>query len=80
VSAFDIAAVLIAVAAVSGYVNHRLLHLSPTSGTLLVALVREGYLAGEHVRRRVFSVLVQGLTVRRVLVYYGVGEPEMQVS
>jgi CPA1 family monovalent cation:H+ antiporter len=39
VSAFDIAAVLIAVAAVSGYVNHRLLHLPPTSGTLLVALV-----------------------------------------
>src|SRR3954462_5919615 len=39
VSAFDIAAVLIAVAAVSGYVNHRLLRLPPTSGTLLVALV-----------------------------------------
>lgn len=39
VSVFDIAAVLIAVAAVSGYVNHRLLHLPPTSGTLLVALV-----------------------------------------
>lgn len=38
-SAFDIAAILIAVAAVSGYVNHRLLHLPPTSGTLLVALV-----------------------------------------
>ena len=38
-SAFDIAAVLIAVAAVSGYVNHRLLRLPPTSGTLLVALV-----------------------------------------
>lgn len=38
-SAFDIAAVLIAVAAVSGYINHRLLHLPPTSGTLLVALV-----------------------------------------
>jgi monovalent cation:H+ antiporter, CPA1 family len=39
VSAFDIAAVLIAVAAVSGYVNHRLLHLPATSGTLLVALI-----------------------------------------
>lgn len=38
-SAFDIAAVLIAVAAISGYVNHRLLRLPPTSGTLLVALV-----------------------------------------
>ena len=30
---------MITVAAVSGYVNHRLLHLPPTSGTLLVALV-----------------------------------------
>jgi CPA1 family monovalent cation:H+ antiporter len=39
VSVFDIAAILIAVAAVSGYVNHRLLHLPSTSGTLLVALV-----------------------------------------
>jgi CPA1 family monovalent cation:H+ antiporter len=39
VSAFDIAAVLIAVAAVSGYLNHRLLRLPATSGTLLVALV-----------------------------------------
>ena len=38
-SAFDIAAVLIAVAAVSGYLNHRLLHLPPTSGTLVIALV-----------------------------------------
>lgn len=37
-SVFDIAAVLIAVAAVSGYINHRLLHLPPTSGTLLIAL------------------------------------------
>ena len=36
---FDVAATLIAVAAVSGYVNHRLLRLPPTSGTLLVALV-----------------------------------------
>ena len=38
-NAFDIAAVLIAVAAVSGYVNHRFLHLPSTSGTLLIALV-----------------------------------------
>lgn len=38
-TAFDIAAVLIAVAAASGYINHRLLHLPPTSGTLLIALV-----------------------------------------
>ncbi len=38
-NAFDIAAVLIAVAAVSGYINHRFLHLPSTSGTLLIALV-----------------------------------------
>lgn len=38
-SVFDIAAILITIAAVSGYVNHRLLHLPPTSGTLLVVLV-----------------------------------------
>ena len=37
--AFDIAAILIAVAAVSGYVNHRLLKLPATSGTLVVALI-----------------------------------------
>jgi CPA1 family monovalent cation:H+ antiporter len=37
-NAFDIAAVLITVAAVSGYLNHRVLNLPPTSGTLLVAL------------------------------------------
>jgi Na+:H+ antiporter len=36
---FDIAAILIAVAALSGYINYRLLRLPPTSGTLLVALV-----------------------------------------
>src|SRR5689334_15125451 len=35
---FDIAAILIAIAAICGYVNHRLLHLPQTSGTLLVAL------------------------------------------
>lgn len=39
VTVFDVAAILIAVAALSGYVNHRLLHLPPTTGTLLVALV-----------------------------------------
>jgi CPA1 family monovalent cation:H+ antiporter len=37
-NAFDIAAILITVAAVSGYLNHRLLKLPPTSGTLAVAL------------------------------------------
>ena len=36
---FDIAAILIAVAAVSGYVNRRFLRLPATSGTLVVALV-----------------------------------------
>ena len=30
--------------------------------------------AGEHYAVVVFSVLVQGLTVRRVLVHYGVGQ------
>jgi CPA1 family monovalent cation:H+ antiporter len=39
VTGFDIAAVLIAVAAVSGYVNRRFLRLPATSGTLVVALV-----------------------------------------
>lgn len=34
----DVAAVLIAVAAIAGYVNHRLLRLPATSGTLVVAL------------------------------------------
>ena len=38
-SAFDVAAIFIAVAAVCGYVNHHLLRLPATSGTLLVALV-----------------------------------------
>ncbi len=37
--AFDIAAVLLTIAAVSGYVNHRFLRLPATSGTLAVALV-----------------------------------------
>lgn len=38
-NAFDTAAVLIAIAAVSGYINHRFLKLPATSGTLVVALV-----------------------------------------
>jgi Na+:H+ antiporter len=38
-NAFDIAAILLAVAAVSGYLNHRFLKLPATSGTLVVALV-----------------------------------------
>ncbi len=36
---FDIAAILVAAAAVFGYVNHRFLRLPSTTGTLLVALV-----------------------------------------
>jgi hypothetical protein len=38
-NAFDTAAVLIAIAALSGYINHRVLKLSATTGTLAVALV-----------------------------------------
>ena len=36
---FDIAAILITIAAASGYLNHRLLRLPVTSGTLLMALL-----------------------------------------
>jgi CPA1 family monovalent cation:H+ antiporter len=39
VNSFDIAAVLLAVAATCGYVNHRFLRLPATTGTLAVALV-----------------------------------------
>ncbi len=35
---FDTAAVLIAIAAAAGYLNHRVLRLPPTSGTLVIAL------------------------------------------
>jgi CPA1 family monovalent cation:H+ antiporter len=38
-SHFDLASTLIAIAAVSGYVNHRFLRLPATTGTLLVALI-----------------------------------------
>ena len=37
-NAFDTAAVLIAIAALTGYINHRVLKLSATTGTLAVAL------------------------------------------
>ena len=37
-SGFDLAAILIAIAAVCGYVNHRILRLPPTSGMLAVSL------------------------------------------
>jgi len=36
---FDVAAILITIAAVAGYVNHRILRLPATSGTLVVALL-----------------------------------------
>jgi len=39
VNVFDIAAVLVAAAALFGYLNHRILRLPPTTGTLLVALL-----------------------------------------
>jgi CPA1 family monovalent cation:H+ antiporter len=45
-NAFDIAAVLIAVAAAAGYVNHRFLKLPSTTGTLAVALVSSLVLVG----------------------------------
>ena len=38
-SGFDLAAILLAIAAVFGYLNHRILRLPPTSGMLAVALV-----------------------------------------
>jgi len=38
-NAFDTAAVLLAIAAISGYVNHRFVKLPATTGTLAVALV-----------------------------------------
>jgi CPA1 family monovalent cation:H+ antiporter len=38
-NSFDIAAILIAIAAIAGYVNHRILKLPATTGTLLVALL-----------------------------------------
>jgi Na+:H+ antiporter len=38
-SLFDVAAILIAVAALCGYINHRFLRLPATTGTLLVAVV-----------------------------------------
>ena len=37
-NAFDTATVLIAIAALTGYINHRVLKLSATTGTLAVAL------------------------------------------
>jgi CPA1 family monovalent cation:H+ antiporter len=39
VNAFEIAAVLLTIAAAAGYLNHRLLRLPSTSGTLAIALV-----------------------------------------
>ena len=36
---FDVASILMAIAAAFGYVNHRFLRLPATSGTLTVALV-----------------------------------------
>jgi CPA1 family monovalent cation:H+ antiporter len=43
---FDIAAILIAIAALAGYVNHRALKLPPATGTLLVALLSSAIVIG----------------------------------
>src|SRR6186997_416559 len=43
-SGFDIAAVLVAIAAASGYINHHLLKLPAASGTLVVALASSLFL------------------------------------
>jgi CPA1 family monovalent cation:H+ antiporter len=56
-NAFDIAAILIAIAAASGYVNHRLLKLPMTSGTLVVALISSLIIVGA-------DVTVPGLDLR----------------
>jgi CPA1 family monovalent cation:H+ antiporter len=56
VAAFDIAAVLAAVAAVCGYVNHRFLRLPATSGTLAVALVSSLALVGAELALPQFSL------------------------
>jgi NhaP-type Na+/H+ or K+/H+ antiporter len=125
---FDAAAIVIAIAATSACLNHKLLRLPATSGTLVVALVASlvvvaaeatfpklalqarvtdflgridfnqiltwsGLRGGLSIAMMlslppfpgrdlllactyavvVFSILVQGLTVRRVLVHYGIG-------
>jgi monovalent cation:H+ antiporter, CPA1 family len=41
-NAFDVAAIVVTVAAASGYINHRLVRLPATTGTLVVALVCSG--------------------------------------
>jgi CPA1 family monovalent cation:H+ antiporter len=46
---FDVAAILIAIAAVAGCVNHRVLRLPATSGTLAVALLSSFVVAAEAV-------------------------------
>jgi CPA1 family monovalent cation:H+ antiporter len=46
VNAFDIAAVLLTIAAVCGYLNHRFLRFPATSGTLAVALISSLLLVG----------------------------------
>jgi len=49
-NAFDIAAILTGVAAASGYINHRVLRLPATTGTLAIALASSlALLAADHV-------------------------------
>src|SRR5436190_17882943 len=43
---FDVASILVAIAAASGYLNHRFLRLPATSGTLAVALISSLVLVG----------------------------------
>ncbi len=62
-SVFDVAAILIAVAAVSGYINHRFLRLPPTSGTLAVAL-------GSSLFVVLLEELVPGLHLRPSLEHF----------
>jgi CPA1 family monovalent cation:H+ antiporter len=64
---FDVAAVLIAVAAIAGYVNHRLLKLPATSGTMVVALLSSLVLvAGESLFPRVALQATAAALVGRI--------------
>ena len=56
-NAFDVAAILVTLAAVFGYVNHRFVHLPPSSGILAVGLISSAFvfavdavLPHEHLR------------------------------
>lgn len=57
---FDIAALLLGLSAVFGYVNHRLLHLPHTIGLLVIALIASGAIV-------VFDILVPQAGVRTLV-------------